>query len=154
MPITPGCQSSPGQHVRGLLTGGGDLRLGLEEDPRLDVPARHVGVVELAGDLRRARLVVGQQQLDAGVRAVHPPGGVDPRREPEPDGLLVEPRGIGLADAHQRAQAFAARARERDEALAHEPAVLAAQRDAVGDRRERDDVEIAVGERRDRVPPR
>ena len=107
-----------------------------------------VEAVELVGDLARADLVGGQQQLEPGVGALEPAGGVDPRREPEADGARVDPRRVGARDAHQRAQAGALRDRERAQPGAHEPPVLAAQRDAVGDRRERDEVEVDVGERR------
>ncbi len=89
--------------------------------------------------------VAGQQQLDAGVGAVQAPRGVDARRQAKADRLLVDGGGVGLGDPHQRAQADALGATERDEALAHEPAVLAAQRNAVGDRGQRDDVEVLVG---------
>ena len=44
-----------GEHVGRLLAGRGDLRLGLEDDPRLDVAALRVGLVELRGDRVRAR---------------------------------------------------------------------------------------------------
>ncbi len=107
-----------------------------------------VEAIELVGDLARADLVGGQQQLEPGVGALEPAGGVDPRREPEADGGRVDPRRVGAGDAHQGAQAGALRDRERAQPGAHEPPVLAAQRDAVGDRRERHEVEVDVGERR------
>ena len=98
-----------GEDVRGALAQLGDLRLGLEQRARLDVPALGVERVELAGDRRRALVVDCQQQLDAGVRALQPAGGVDPRREPEADGLLVDRRRVGLrdVDAARAARALA-----------------------------------------------
>ena len=101
--------------------------------------------VELVGDLRRADLVVREQQLEAGVGALEAAGGVDPRREPEADRARVDPRRVGARDAHERAQPGPRRRRQRAQARAHEAAVLAAQRHAVGDRGERDEVEVAVG---------
>ena len=49
---------------------------------------------------------------------------------------------------HQRAQAGLAGARERAQPFAHEATVLVDQRDDVGDRGERHQVEVLVGERR------
>ena len=96
----------------------------------------------------RALAVLGQQQLEPGVGAVEPPGGVQPRAEPEADRGLVEPARVHARDVHQRAQADLARAGERPQALAHEPAVLALQRHDVGDRGQRDQVQVLVGQRR------
>ncbi len=50
--------------------------------------------------------------------------------------------GSALRHAHERAQALAARRAHRTQAGAHQPAVLPAQRDAVGDRGERDELEV------------
>ena len=50
----------------------GDLRLGGEEDLRLDVAALRVDRVELRGDRAGPRQVGGEQQLEAGVGAVQP----------------------------------------------------------------------------------
>ena len=61
--------SLAGQDVGGPLARPRDLRLGLEEDPRLDVAAVGVEAVELVGDLGGAGLVGGQEQLQAGVGA-------------------------------------------------------------------------------------
>ena len=58
------------EHVGRALAELGDLRLGLEQDPRLDVAALGVAASSSRGDRVGARLVVGQQQLDAGVGAV------------------------------------------------------------------------------------
>ena len=120
-------------------------RLGLEEDPRLDVAALVVDGVELGRDGAGALDVAGQQQLEARVGAVQPAGGVDPRREPEADRAGVDPARVDARDLHQRLQPRLARRGERAQPLAHEPAVLADERHAVGDRRERDEVEVGVG---------
>jgi len=96
-----------GEHVGRLVASRGNLCLGLEQDPRLDVAPAHVGLVELAGDLLGACGVAGQEQFDAGVGAVHAAGSVDPRSQPEADRLLVDRSRVRLADAHQRAQALA-----------------------------------------------
>ena len=123
-------------------------RLGLEANRGLDVAPLGVDRVQLQRDRAGALAVLGQQQLQPGVGAVEAPGGVQPRAEPEADRRLVEAARVDARDVHQRAQPDLARARQRTQALAHEPAVLAHQRHDVGDRRQRDQVEVLVGERR------
>ena len=120
----------------------------------LDVAALGVGARRAPRRSARARSASSvSSSSSAGVGAVQPAGGVDARREPEADRARVEPRRVDLRDAHQRAQARASRvARERAQAVAHEPAVLAAQRHAVGDRGQRDEVEVRVGARPGRGP--
>ena len=56
---------------------------------------------------------------------------------------------VDLRDAHERAQPRLARRRERLQPLADEAAVLALERDDVGDRGQRDEVEVLL-----RAPPR
>ena len=73
-----------------------------------------------------------------------PAGGVDPRREPEADRAGVDRRRVDARDAHQRPQPRLLRARERAQAGDRERAVLVDERDDVGDRRERDEVEVAA----------
>ncbi len=80
----------------------------------------------------------------AGVGAVQPPGRVQARRERKADRALVHLRRIDARDCHQRAQTGLGRRRERAQAAAHERAVLADQRDDIGDRRERDQIELAA----------
>jgi hypothetical protein len=140
------------QDIGGLLPQLGDLRLGGEQDPLLDVAALAVQAVELLGDRLGTRRVLGQQELQARVRALQPARGVDPRRQAEADRARVQRARVGLCDAQQRAQPRPPCAGERRQPGAHEPAVLAAQRDAVGDGRQRDEVEVLVGARR--VRPR
>ena len=73
-----------------------------------------------------------------------PSGRVDPRREPEPDRAGVDDRGIDVRRAHQRLQTGLLRSRERAEAGARKRAVLVEERHDVGDRGERDEVEVLV----------
>ena len=80
-----------------------------------------------------------------------PAGGVDPRREPEADGTGVDARRIDGRRAHERLQARLLRAGERAQPRARERAVLVEQRDDVGDRRERDEVEVPVDVRAERA---
>ena len=95
-------------------------------------------------DLRRAQRVLGEEQLEPGVGAVQAPGRVQPRREREAERALVDAARVDARDRHQRAQPRLARRRQRAQATAHERAVLADQRDHVGDRRERDEVEVVL----------
>ena len=137
-----------GQHQRPALGMLRHERLGLEADPGLDVATLGVDPVQLGGDRLRAVPVLSEQQLEPGVGAVKPPGGVQARAEPEADRRLVQARGIDARDVHQRPQPDLARAGERPQPLAHEPAVLALQRHDVRHGRERDQVQILVGQRR------
>jgi hypothetical protein len=72
------------------------------QDLLLGIAALAVAAVELGGDLARPLLVCGQHQLDAGIGAVEPPGGVDPRAQPEREVALVEPLRLDLGDIEQR----------------------------------------------------
>ena len=143
----PGVPALAGQHVGGLLAELAHLRLGLEQDPGLGVAALGVGVVELVGDRRGALGVVGEHELEPGVGAVQAPGGVDARREAKADGARVERARVDLRHPQQRADPRLARRGQHVQALAHQPAVLVAQRDAVGDGGEGDEVEVLVGAR-------
>ena len=93
----------------------------------------------------RARdVVAGHEELERLVGMAQPAGGVDPRREPESH---IGRRGVRAIDArhrHQRAQARLRRAPQPAQARAHEAAVLVAERNDVGDRREGDQVEVAL----------
>ena len=123
----------------------GDELLGLEQDPRLHVAPLDVDGVELGGDGARALDVGGQQQLQARVGAVQAPRRVDPRGEPEADRAGVDPARVDAGDLHQRLQPGLAGRGERAQALAHQAAVLADERHAVGDRRERHEIEVGIG---------
>ena len=91
----------------------------------------------------RALLILGQQQLEAGVGAVQPPGGVDPRRERGTRARRCPARWDPRARPPSARAAPAWPCRPARAARAHEPAVLAAQRHHVGDRRERHEIEVA-----------
>src|SRR5207249_9343708 len=82
-----------------------DLLLGREANLALDEPALAVGSVELIGDLRGARALLGEDQLQARVGAVHAAGRVQAWSQRECDRSLVEHAGIDARDGHQSAQA-------------------------------------------------
>ena len=146
-PDDPRVPALAGQHVGRLLAQLAHLRLGLEEDPRLGVAALGVGVVELVGDRRGALGIVGEHQLEPRVGAVQAPGGVDARREAKADGARVERARVDLGHAQQRADPRLGRGGQRAQPLAHQAAVLVAQRHAVGHGGQGDEVEVLVGPR-------
>jgi hypothetical protein len=133
------------EHVGRPLAGLGDLRLGGEQDARLDVAALGVGHVELARRRLGAPLVLGEHELETGVGATQTAGGVDPGSEAESDGAGVEHGRLDLGHPHQGPQAGLGGDGQRAEPPAHDGPVLPAQRDAVGDRGEGDEVEVLVG---------
>ena len=90
--------------------------------------------------------IVGEQQLDARVSALHPPRGVDPRRQAKADVAGVQGARVDARDAHQRPQARFGRSGERPQTRADQPAVLAHQRHAIGDRGQGDEVQVLLGE--------
>jgi hypothetical protein len=124
-----------------------DLRDRLAQDALLDLLSLAVQVLELAREQIRLPPVVGQEQAQRGLRLAEPPGGVDPRREPEAAGALVGGRGVDARDLHQRTQARLLRPPEPRQACERERAVLVDERDDVGDRRKRDQVEVLVEKR-------
>ena len=147
-PDDPGVPALTGENEAGCLgllaRQRGELALGVREHLALDVAALVVRAVELGRDLLGALLVGGQHQLDAGVGAIEASGGVDPRGEPEREVALVEALGNGPGGRDQRPHPGPPRPPRLGEPAADERAVLAAQRHQVGDRRERDEVELAL----------
>jgi hypothetical protein len=135
------------QDVGGLHASLADLRLGLEEDPRLGVAALGVGPIELLGDRGGARGVVGEDELEPGVGSVEAPGRVDPRRQAKADRPRIERAWVDARDAQQRADARPLGGGQRAQPFAHQAPVLAAQRHAVSDRGQGDEVEVLVGVR-------
>ena len=120
----------------------------LAKDAVLDRLSLAVQLLELGGDPLRGLLVVGQQQLERRGRAAEAAGGVDPRGEPEADGALVDDGRIDAGGAHQRAQARPrGRARAACSPAIASAAVLVDERNDVGDRRERDQVEMLLERR-------
>ncbi len=100
--------------------------------------------VELARDLDRALALFTEQQLERRVGAVEAPRGVQSRRDAERDVALVDARGVERETGHQGPQARLRGSRQGPQAVADQRAVLADQRYDVGDRRDRDEVEITV----------
>ncbi|MGC0377713.1 hypothetical protein RKD28_005229 [Streptomyces sp. SAI-229] len=77
----------------------------LEAEQR--VPGVAVVAGPLGGDRRRGRAAPGQCPLDQGVRGEHPPAPAPAGRqhqvgEPDEPGIVLDERGLGLLDAHDR----------------------------------------------------
>jgi hypothetical protein len=126
-------------------------RDGLAQDPVLDLLPLAVQLLEPRSQPRRLLAVGGQEQLERCARMPEPAGSIDARRQPEADRAGVHDRGIDPRGAHQRLEARLLRAGERAEARARERTVLVEQRDDVGDRGQRDQVEVPVDVRAERT---
>ena len=128
----------------------------LADDAVLDLLALAARFVELLREDARARLALGEHQLQRGVRVAEAPGGVDARADDEADLVRVHrPRDARRLD--ERAQAHRARAVEQDEPVVDEDSVLAEQRHDVRDGPHRDQfhetLEIHLRRRLDAAPP-
>ena len=138
-----------GEHVGRQVTLLGDLGLGLEADPRLDVAPLGVVAVQLRRDRLRAVRVVGEQQLERDVRAVQPSRGVDPRRETKRQVVLVDLERRDPRHGHQRPQPGVRGGRR---APAVRPGRGGGSRLAVGRRRPPSPARPARGRARGRCP--
>ena len=87
--------------------------------------------------------VAGQQQLQCGARMAKPARGVDPGCQPEADLARVDRRRIDARNLHQCAQAGLLCPGERPQPGDRQRAVLTDERDDVGDRRQRHEIEVA-----------
>ena len=67
-----------------------DLGDRLAQDPLLDRLALAVQALELLGEPLRFGVVLGEEQCERRLGPAETTGGVDPRREPERDGPLVD----------------------------------------------------------------
>ena len=131
---------------RGRVAELAHLRLGLEEDPLLDVAPLGVGGVELLRDrAARALSSVSSSSSPASARCRRP-AALMRGASRKPTRAASSPLGSTRATRISARRPGLRVARQRAQAGAHEPAVLAAQRHEVGDRRERDEVEVVVGQ--------
>ncbi len=119
-----------------------DLGQRLAQDPVLDALPLPVQLLELMGQLSGLVGVLGEEELESRTRPAETPRRVDARRQPEPDRALVDAGWIDAGGLHQRPEPHLLRARQRAEARERERPVLVHERDDVGDRRERDQVEV------------
>ena len=117
-------------------------------DPLLDRLPVAVQLLELGGQRRRLGLIFRQEQHQCGLGAAEAAGGVQARSEPEADRAGVDRGRVDPCGPHQLAQAGLLRPRERAKARDGEGAVLVHERDDVRNRRDRDEVEMALELRR------
>ena len=114
---------------------------GLDEHLALDLLAILVGVVELGGERAGLGQVPGPEQLEADRGVIEASGGVDPWPESEAH-LSGAHRALGLQSGNllEGPDAGATGPGQRVEAMLHEDAVGAGERDDVAHRGERDEV--------------
>ena len=117
---------------------GGDHLVRLGDDRLLDLLPPRVAAVELLGDLAGQDGVVGREHLDGPHRALEPARRVDPGGQAEADvprrqPLLAEAAG----DLHQGPQADRRLGEDPGQPVPDEDPVLVAERDDVGDGRQR-----------------
>ena len=74
----------------------------------LSSPPLPVRPAQLIGDLRRPRLVIGQEQLDPSISPIEPPRRIDPRRQLERQIPLIKLGRLDLRRLDQRPQSQAA----------------------------------------------
>ena len=145
MPTTPWCQSGSKKVQLACVADLLQRLQSLLQHRRLDLAPLAVQPVELLRAVGRARLVVGDQALDAEAHVGEPAGGVEARPGDEAE---VEARRLGErapGGAQQRRDARrAAPGAQALQALRHQVAVVGVERHDVGDGAERDQ----VGERR------
>ena len=121
-----------------------DLGHGLPEDPALYRLALAVQLLEGVGQPARLRLVLGEQELERLARVAEASRCVQARGEAEPDGPCIGGSWVHARALHERAKTGFPRAREGAQAGDRKRAVLVYERDDVGDRRERDEVEVSA----------
>ena len=144
IPITPGCQPSPESTYASRSPSSAIWASAWWRIARSTSLALAVGRVELVRHLAGAAGVLGQQQLERRVGAVQPPGGVQPRRQRERHRPLSRLPGRHAGDLHQRPQPGPRGGLQAAQAAHGQRAVLAQQRDHVGDRRQRHQVELGL----------
>ena len=116
----------------------------LPQDPVLDRLTIAIELLERVGVTTRLVGVLGEDELERDVRTTEPAGGVDPRSQPEADGAGVDGGRIDVRAPHERLQPRTRRRGEDPKARGCERAVLVHERDDVGDRGQRDEVEAAL----------
>ena len=119
----------------------------LAQNPVLDGLTIAVQLLEGVGVPARLVGVVREHELERDVGPAEPARGVDARCEPEADGARIDGCRIDARAAHERLEPGTAGRRERAEAGSRERAVLVDERDDVGDRGQRDEIEVPANRR-------
>ena len=121
-----------------------DLVDRVAQDPVLDRLAVAIQLLEPLREPACLVAVVGEQELERGLRPAETPGGVDTRGEAEGDRTLVDGGRVDVRRAHEGSDARPLGKCELPQPRDREHPVLVHERDDVGDGRQRDQVEVAV----------
>ena len=121
-----------------------DLLRRLADDPLLDGLAVAVELLEPGRELAGLGVALGHEEVERDLRPAEPPGGVDARREPEGDRTFVDRGRVDACRAHKGPEPGALRASELPQPGDCERTVLVDERHDVGDRRERDEVQVSL----------
>ena len=89
-----------------------DLRDGCTQDPVLDRLPVPVQLFEPVGEATCLVAVFREQELERRPRMAQAAGGIDPRREAEPDAARIDRRRVDVCHPHQRLQPGLLRPRE------------------------------------------
>ena len=152
MPITPSCQSAPAtayaRRARLLRCPLVHLRDRLADDAPLDGLPLLVELLERFGE--PAGFVSSSVRSSSSASRGCPsrPAALRRGASRNPTVPASRPAGIDSGRAHERTQPRLRRSRERAEAGDREGAVLVDKRDDVGDRRERHEIEVPLGDLR------
>jgi len=159
MPSTPLVPAFGADDQRRVVAALGHGHLCGGRDLLLDALPLLVAVLELGGQPRGGGRVGRQQEVEGQLGLAEAAGGVEARRQPEAD--VVGRRRPAVRAAHlglggQGRDPGAAQARQRAQARRHQDAVLVGERDQVGDRPQRHEIEqvARVEGRRDRAQAR
>ena len=126
------------------LRPGLDLLRRFADDPLLDRLAVAVQLFEPRRELAGLGFCLAHQEIERDLGPAEPAGRVDARREPEGDCTFVDRRLVDACGAHERSETGSLRASELSEPGDGQCAVLVDERHDVGDRRERDEVEVPL----------
>ena len=139
MPTTPSCQSADERTSAGG-GGSGTMAHAAAKMPASSSCRSRLSSSSLSASGSAVVAVGAAQQLERQRGVLEPAGGVEPRREAEPDHARVDGAGCDAGDLEERGQPRPRSAAQAAEADADERAVLAGERDDVGDGADGDDV--------------
>ena len=116
--------------------------LGSSIDFALRRPTLTVGPTQLRRNLSRTPLVLGEEQLHSRISSVQAPRSIDPRRQPKSQITLVKLAGLTFRGFEQRPHPRPTSPPNLSQPPPHQRTVLSNKRHHIGDRRERDEVEV------------
>ena len=114
------------------------------QDLVLDRLTVAIQILEPVGEAPCLLDLIRHEEFQCGARMAEPARSVDAGRQPEADLPSVDGGRIDVRNLHQRAQSRLLCPRQRSQSRDRQRAVLAHQRHDVGDRRERNEIEVAA----------